>query len=59
MNTVRFHPTADEELVEATEWYIARSAVAAAGFVREIEHALAQIAEAPLDAPPRASVFEA
>jgi plasmid stabilization system protein ParE len=47
MHGVRFHPAADEELLEVTEWYIARSATAAAGFVREIEHALARIAEAP------------
>lgn len=44
---VRFHPDADVELIDATEWYLERSAVAAEGFVREIEHALARIAEAP------------
>ena len=47
MATIRFHPAADEELLDATEWYVERSATAAAGFVREIEHALARIAEAP------------
>lgn len=44
MIAVEFHPAADEELVEATEWYARRSAKAAAGFVREIEHAVARIA---------------
>ena len=47
MVAVRFHPAADEELLEATEWYLKRSPTAAAGFVREVEHALARIAEAP------------
>lgn len=47
MTGVRFHPAADEELLEATEWYLERSATAAAGFVREIDHALARIAETP------------
>jgi toxin ParE1/3/4 len=47
MAVVRFHPAADEELLEATDWYMARSATAAVGFVREIEHALARIREAP------------
>ena len=47
MRTVRFHPAADEELLEATTWYVERSATAAANFVREIERALSHIAEAP------------
>jgi plasmid stabilization system protein ParE len=47
MAGLRFHPAADEELLEATDWYLERSTVAAAGFVREIEHALARITEAP------------
>jgi toxin ParE1/3/4 len=47
MAVVRFHPDADAELLEATEWYVNRSATAAAGFVHEIEHALVRIAEAP------------
>ena len=51
MHSVELHPAADEELLEATEWYLARSAAAAAGFVREIEHALARIAEAPAQYP--------
>lgn len=47
MTVVSFHPAADEELIEATEWYMARSQTAAFGFVREIERALARISEAP------------
>jgi len=35
------------ELIEATEWYLARSVSAAAEFVREIEHAIVRISEAP------------
>jgi plasmid stabilization system protein ParE len=47
MTAVSFHPAADEELLEATDWYVNRSLAAAEGFVREIEHALTRIAEAP------------
>jgi plasmid stabilization system protein ParE len=47
MTSLRFHPAADEELLEATEWYLERSVVAAAGFIREVEAALARISEAP------------
>jgi len=47
VKSLRFHPAADEELLEANEWYLQRSGTAAAGFVREIEHALSRIAEAP------------
>jgi plasmid stabilization system protein ParE len=47
MTSVSFHPAADEELLEATEWYATRSAAAATGFAREIEHAIERIAEAP------------
>ena len=47
MTGVSFHPDADQELAEATEWYLERSATAAAGFVREVEHAIGRIAEAP------------
>jgi hypothetical protein len=38
MTSVKFHPVADAELLEATEWYVERSAIAtaAAGFLREI-----------------------
>lgn len=47
MKRVRLHPLADDELLSTTDWYIARSATAAAGFVREIEHAMQRIGEAP------------
>ena len=47
MTRVRFHPLADEELVEAIDWYLARSGRAAAGFAREIDHAIQRIGEAP------------
>ena len=45
--SVSFHPAARAELATATDWYVARSATAAREFVREIEHALARIQEAP------------
>lgn len=51
MSSLRFHPAADEELLQATVWYIERSSAAAAGLVREIEHALTRIAEAPTRYP--------
>lgn len=47
MTVVSFHPSAGEELLEATEWYLKRSQSAAVGFVREVDQALARIAEAP------------
>ena len=47
MTGVRFHPAADADLLEATEWYAERSSFAATGFLREIEHAVARIGEAP------------
>ena len=47
MIAVRFHPAADLELLQATAWYVERSDTAAAGFVREIEHALSRIGETP------------
>jgi toxin ParE1/3/4 len=47
MKRVRFHPAADGELLAATEWYLERSGAAAAGFVREVEHGVARIEEAP------------
>ena len=51
MANVRFHPAAYEELLEATGWYLERSTSAAAGFVREIDHAVERISEAPLRYP--------
>lgn len=47
MRNVRFHASADQDLFAAVEWYADRSATAAGGFVREIEHAISRIAEAP------------
>jgi plasmid stabilization system protein ParE len=49
MIAVSFHPASNEELLEATTWYLARSHAAAAGFVREVDHAVMRIAEAPRD----------
>jgi toxin ParE1/3/4 len=45
--SVRFHPAARVELLEAEDWYLQRSATAGSEFVREVEHALARIHEAP------------
>jgi plasmid stabilization system protein ParE len=41
MNQVRLHREAEDDLVEARNWYRARSEVAAQAFVIEIEHAYA------------------
>lgn len=45
--SVSFHPAARAELLLAADWYHDRSATAASEFVREVEHALARILEAP------------
>lgn len=45
--SLEFHRAARAELKDATEWYLARSVTAAAGFVHEVDHALARIQEAP------------
>jgi toxin ParE1/3/4 len=45
--SVRFHPAARAELVEAEDWYLARSPTAAREFLREVERAVARISEAP------------
>ena len=47
MKRVRLHPLADDELLSATSWYLTRSETAAAGFVREVEHAMRRIGESP------------
>ena len=44
---VKLHPLADEELVSATDWYLARSPAAAIAFVHAMEHAVERIGEAP------------
>ncbi len=51
MTSVELHPAAQAELTGATDWYLARSATAAAEFVREIEHGIERIAETPLRYP--------
>lgn len=45
--SLKFHPAARAELIEAEGWYLVRSVAAAREFVRQIEHALGRIAEAP------------
>jgi plasmid stabilization system protein ParE len=52
MRHVRFHREADRELIEAQEWYEARSEVAAQAFALEIAEAVTRILEAPLRYPP-------
>jgi plasmid stabilization system protein ParE len=47
MKAPRFHPDADQELIEAREWYESRSEVAAQAFALEIAHALERILENP------------
>src|ERR1051326_5835214 len=44
---VSFHPAARRELLKQREWYAKRSLVAAAGFEREVDHAISRILEAP------------
>jgi len=48
---VVFHAEADQELAEATDWYMARSEVAAQAFALEIDHAIRSISQAPLRWP--------
>jgi toxin ParE1/3/4 len=45
--SVRFHPEAAEEAQASVDWYRARSAEAAAGFVAELDYAIEQVAELP------------
>ncbi|MGE0438994.1 MAG: type II toxin-antitoxin system RelE/ParE family toxin [Gemmatimonadales bacterium] len=47
--TVRLHvePTADSEIIEAFEWYRARSRLVARTFLETIDGTLAQIRESP------------
>jgi plasmid stabilization system protein ParE len=45
--SVRFHPEGAEEARASVDWYRARSAEAAAGFVAELDYAIEQIAELP------------
>lgn len=45
--SVRFHPEAAEEAQASVDWYRARSAEAAAGFVAELDYAIERVAELP------------
>ncbi len=47
MKLVRFHSEAEQELAEHEAWYRQRSEVAAQGFLLELDHAIAAVAEAP------------
>ena len=47
MTSVDFHPAARAELAAAIDWYLERSVGAVHEFIREIDHALQRIAEAP------------
>ena len=42
---IRFHPSARRELLKYNRWYFVRSPSAAAGFEREIDHAISRISE--------------
>jgi plasmid stabilization system protein ParE len=48
MKTLRFHREAEQELVEARDWYEARSEVTRQAFALEVAHAIDRILEAPL-----------
>ena len=44
---IRFHPEADDEVIEAYRWYRARSPSAAVAFRSQVDRAIDVIAEAP------------
>jgi len=44
---VRFHPAAAQEAESAYDWYAARNPAAAHGFLEELRHAVAAVAENP------------
>jgi plasmid stabilization system protein ParE len=48
MRKIRLHSEAEQELLDAEQWYRERSDVAAQAFSLEIAHALQTIAEGPL-----------
>lgn len=48
MRTIRLHPEAEQDLLEAEQWYRERSDVAAQAFSLKIARALQSIAEGPL-----------
>ncbi len=45
--SVSFHPAARAEIRAAHEWYLSKSATAAAEFVEQLDHAISRIQEAP------------
>lgn len=47
MNSVVFHPLAEQELIEAAKFYETRAAGLGNDFVREVEHMLAQVVANP------------
>ena len=47
MTKVEFHPEAQAELENASNWYRERSDLAARAFINEVVHALKRIAESP------------
>lgn len=47
MTDVVFHPSAQQELVDAASFYEARAAGLGSDFIREVEHMLARIAANP------------
>jgi plasmid stabilization system protein ParE len=47
MSSLRFHPEAERELLDASRWYAERSEVAAQAFALEIDRALDAIMRAP------------
>jgi plasmid stabilization system protein ParE len=46
-----FHPEAAQEVEEASDWYRERSQSAEEGFLAELNHAVEQVASAPLRWP--------
>jgi len=51
MKPIRIDPEADQELVEAQDWYYERSEAAAEAFALEVDHAIRSIGQAPLRYP--------
>jgi plasmid stabilization system protein ParE len=53
---VELHPLAEEEFLAAYAWYSERSETAARAFLREMDHAVLRISEAPERWPKYASL---
>lgn len=49
--TVKFHPAARAELLEARLWYEERSPLAAVAFAQEVNAVVSRIAKAPMQFP--------